>query len=87
MVGEPGQPIPPDQLPDIPKDAVTVTVPHQLIWGSGDTALLPESTEGLEDFCSAGLTRHDIPDTDHWIIHQKPDDVAALIRDFVLAHD
>ena len=87
VVGLPGEPVPTDQLPEIPKEAVTVTVPHQLIWGSGDTALLPESTEGLEDFCALGLTRHEIPGTDHWIIHQKPDEVASLLRNFIAEHD
>lgn len=86
IVGKPGQPLSKDQLRPIPKEHVMVTVPHQLIWGKGDTALLPESTKGLEEFCTAGLTRHEIPDTDHWICHQKPDEVAALIRDFVSQH-
>ena len=86
-VGEPGKALPDNQLPCIPAEAVTVTVPHQLIWGSGDTALLPASTEGLEEYCTAGLTRHEVPDADHWIIHQRPDQVATLIRDFVIAND
>lgn len=86
IVGEPGKPIPKDQLPEIPKDVVTVGVPHQLIWGRNDNALLPEATDGLEAFCSAGLVRHEFDDADHWICHQKPDEVADLIRNFVLEH-
>ena len=55
--------------------------PHLLIWGMGDTALLPESREGLDDLCD-DLTVREIADADHWVIHQKPDEVAAMIRDF-----
>ena len=58
--------------------------PHLLIWGLGDRALLPESRAGLEDLCD-DLTVREFPDADHWIIHQKPDEVAAAIRDFVAA--
>ncbi|MEM7210803.1 MAG: alpha/beta hydrolase [Pseudomonadota bacterium] len=87
VVGEPGAQLPAEQVPEIPKDVVTVGVPHQLIWGNRDNALLPESTEGLELFCTSGLTRHVFEDADHWICHQKPDEVAALIRDFVALHD
>lgn len=86
-VGEPGTPAPPDKLLPLPEDKLQITVPHQLIWGMGDMALLPVSTEGLEAFCQAGLTRHEIADADHWVCHQKPDEVAGLIREFVLSHD
>lgn len=86
VIGAPGQPLPPDQVLELPADKLTVHVPHQLIWGMGDTALLPQSTDGLEELCAAGLIRHIFEDADHWICHQKPDDVAALIRDFVTRH-
>ena len=57
-----------------------IRCPHLLIWGKDDTALLPESTEGLEDF-APNLTRVSIDGADHWLHHQKPDEIAdAILR-------
>lgn len=69
-------------LPDMPPDRLRVRMAHLLIWGAGDTALLPEATEGLEAYCD-DLTRVEIAGADHWIAHQKPDEVAGAIRDWL----
>lgn len=71
-------------VPILPSQKFKVRVPHLLIWGSGDTALLPESTEGLERYCDA-LTRVEIETADHWIAHQKPDEVAQITRGWLSA--
>ena len=57
-------------------------MPHLLIWGENDTALLPEATEGLEAYC-ADLTRVTVPGADHWLHHQQPEKVAQIIRDWL----
>lgn len=75
-LGQAGQRI---EAPDFPTEKFHVAMPHLLIWGENDTALLPESTEGLEAYCS-NLTRVTIKDADHWLSHQKPDKVADIIR-------
>jgi pimeloyl-ACP methyl ester carboxylesterase len=80
QVAKPGEPI--TDLPPLPKDKLMVRCPHLLIWGAGDTALLPQSTEGLEEY-APDLTRVTIPDADHWIAHQKPDEMAAAILDWL----
>ena len=80
IVGEPGVVL--DDLPPLPLDKLHVRCPHLLIWGDGDTALLPETTEGLEEF-AADLTRVDIPGADHWLIHQQPDAVARAVLDWL----
>lgn len=78
QVGQPGQPL--TDLPEFPVDRMQVRCPHLLIWGEGDTALLPEATEGLEEF-TADLTRIEVKDADHWLCHQKPEEVAdAILR-------
>lgn len=76
VVAKPGEPI--TGLPERPPERLKVTCPHLLLWGPADRALLPESTAGLEDF-APDLTRITIPDTDHWLHHQKPDQVAQEI--------
>ncbi|WP_425468356.1 alpha/beta fold hydrolase [Phaeobacter marinintestinus] len=78
-VADPGQPI--TDLPDFPVASFTVHCPHLLIWGENDTALLPETTQGLETY-APDLTRITIPDADHWLLHQTPETVARAILDW-----
>ncbi|MGB3247177.1 MAG: alpha/beta hydrolase [Sulfitobacter sp.] len=76
-VAYPDKPI--TDLREFPAEKLQVRCPHLLIWGADDTALLPETTLGLEDF-AADLTRIEIAGTDHWLHHQKPAEVARAIR-------
>ena len=69
-------------MPDLPLDRLKVHCPHLLIWGERDTALLPEATEDLEAFAPK-LTRLSLPDVDHWLIHQAPDEIARLMLDWL----
>lgn len=78
-VARPSEPL--TDLPELPVEKLQVRCPHLLIWGEGDTALLPETTEGLEEF-APDLTRITIPDADHWLCHQKPTEVARAILDW-----
>lgn len=75
-IADPGHPL--TDLPDFPVDRLRVRCPHLLIWGEGDTALLPVSTDGLETF-APDLTRVVIPGVDHWLCHQNPQAVADAI--------
>lgn len=79
VVARPGQPI--ADLPDLPTDRLHVPQPHLLIWGENDTALLPEATEGLEDY-APHLTRVTIAGADHWLHHQQPGRLARAILDW-----
>ncbi len=82
VVGEPGEAVTRSPLDGIDPAKVFVKPPHQLIWGMEDKALRPSSRAGLANFC-AGLTVHEIADADHWIVHQKPEQVRTLVRAFV----
>lgn len=79
QVADPGKPL--ADPPQLPTERLRVTCPHLLIWGPEDKALLPETTEGLEDF-APNLTRVTIPGADHWLHHQKPQQVAQAILDW-----
>ena len=79
IVADPGAPV---EMPDLPLDRLRVECPHLLIWADGDTALLPVSTEGLEDFAPR-LTRAGVADADHWLLHQRPDEVVRIVRDWL----
>lgn len=80
VVAEPG--VPCTDLPELPVDRLQVRCPHLLLWGPQDKALLPESTLGLEAF-APNLTRVRIDDTDHWLHHQKPQQIANAIINWV----
>lgn len=79
-IAEVGKPI--TDLPEWPAEKLQVRCPHLLVWGVEDTALLPEATAGLEDF-AADLARVEIEGADHWLHHQKPDEVAKVILEWL----
>jgi pimeloyl-ACP methyl ester carboxylesterase len=79
-LAEPGKPI--TGLPEFPREKLMVRCPHLLIWGARDKALLPEATEGLEDF-APDLTRVTLPEADHWLLHQDPEGVARAVREWM----
>ena len=76
-LAKPGEPI--TDLPEFPTDRLMVRCPHLLIWGEQDGALLPEANEGLEDF-APDLTRKNLPDADHWLIHTHADEIAGIVK-------
>lgn len=80
-VAEPGRPIPAEALPAWDADALRITMPHLLLWGMNDTALLPEARAGLPAFCD-DLWVVEYADADHWIAHQKPGELARQIAAF-----
>jgi pimeloyl-ACP methyl ester carboxylesterase len=77
IVADPGKPV--TDLPTMDPARLQVRCPHLLIWGASDTALLPETRKGLEDYAS-DLTVREIEGADHWLHHQKPKEVAQVIR-------
>jgi pimeloyl-ACP methyl ester carboxylesterase len=79
VVAKPGVPV---AMPALALDRLRVRCPHLLIWGVGDTALLAEATQGLEAFVP-DLTRVNVAGADHWVLHQKPQEVARIIRSWM----
>jgi epoxide hydrolase 4 len=60
----------------------TVNVPTLVIWGENDAALLPTLTRGLSEWVPE-LRVEIVPGAGHWVPYERPDEVNALIRDFV----
>jgi pimeloyl-ACP methyl ester carboxylesterase len=58
--------------------------PVLVIWGMKDTALLPGNLDGLDQWV-ARLHVERVPEADHWIVHQCPELVNRLIREFLAA--
>jgi epoxide hydrolase 4 len=73
---------PPDSIPALRAQDFTVRVPTLVIWGESDTALLPPLLDGLEQ-CVPGVRIERIAQGSHWVIHEFPEQVIALIRGFL----
>lgn len=82
LVPKPDEVVDHAPLLEIAAERVTVRMPHLVVWGEADEALRPVCLEGLYDF-AAELTVQRIPDAGHWILHEKPQDVAQAIRAFL----
>jgi len=67
---------------NLPKEMFAVKVPTLVIWGEEDRALLTGNLDGLEEYIE-DLRVKRIPDGTHWVIHEQPELVNSLIRDFI----
>jgi pimeloyl-ACP methyl ester carboxylesterase len=61
-----------------------IRMPHLVIWGMDDPALLPVSRATLADYCD-DLTVREIAGADHWVVHQRTDEVVGHLKDFLAA--
>lgn len=62
--------------------ALTVRVPTLVIWGEADTALGTTLLDGLDEVVTDLRIRR-IADGSHWVIHERPQQVNAAIREFL----
>lgn len=67
---------------ELPEKAMQVKVPHLVIWGERDEALRPICLDGLDQFAQ-DLTIRRVADAGHWILHERPEDVAAAFDAWV----
>lgn len=72
-----------DQVPvlGLPAEAMQVKVPHLVVWGEKDEALRPSCLQGLDRFVE-DLVIERVPDCGHWILHERPERVAAIVADW-----
>jgi len=65
-----------------PTRALMINVPTLIIWGEKDESLLPTLLDGLEEYVpDLRITR--FPDASGQIVHEKPEVVNKLIREFI----
>ncbi len=69
-------------LLDADPDKFRIDMPHLVLWGMQDTALLPVARSGLEEF-AGDLKIVEIDDAGHWINHTHPQFIAKHIREFI----
>ena len=78
----PGEPPGDSFVLSLPGEAMAVRMPHLVVWGDVDEALRPVCLEGLDRY-SPDLTIRKIAGAGHWILHEKPAEVANAIRLFL----
>jgi pimeloyl-ACP methyl ester carboxylesterase len=66
----------------LPREMLTVDVPTLVLWGLGDTALLPELLDGLDDYVPQ-LTVQRLPEATHWLVHEQPQAVITALERFL----
>ncbi len=64
------------------QEKYAISMPHLLLWGNDDTALLYEARTDLPKFC-ANLTVQETENASHWILHERPKWVAENIVRFL----
>jgi len=84
MVPQPGERVDPAEVMKLDPAVLRVRMPHLVIWGMGDRALLPVSRATLADYCD-DLTVREIAGADHWVVHQRTAEVIGHLRDFLSA--
>lgn len=82
IVPDIGAEAPPSKLLELPVEALSVKVPHLVVWGEADEALRPSCLDGLGAFAQH-LTIRRVAGAGHWILHEKPVEVAKAIAEFV----
>ena len=59
-----------------------VRVPTLVVWGMQDRALLPGCLDGLDE-CVPDLRIERLPQASHWVMHEEPETLNRLIREFI----
>lgn len=67
---------------ELPRESLTVNIPTFVLWAMEDIALLPELTDGLEQYIPR-LTLEKVEGANHWVVHERPAFVAARLANFL----
>lgn len=59
-----------------------VSMPHLVVWGQNDTALLPSCRDGIYELAD-DVRVVELEGLDHWLHHQNPEQVAIEIDGFL----
>jgi pimeloyl-ACP methyl ester carboxylesterase len=82
LVPRPGEAVDPAEVMKLDPALLRIRMPHLVIWGMNDQALLPVSRATLADYCD-DLTVREIAGADHWVVHQRTDEVIGHLAAFL----
>jgi pimeloyl-ACP methyl ester carboxylesterase len=66
----------------LPSAQTRVLVPTLVIWGERDRYLVPENLVGLDQYVPNLVVKR-MPNASHWVVHEQPAEINALIREFL----
>ncbi|MEM9733440.1 MAG: alpha/beta hydrolase [Pseudomonadota bacterium] len=70
------------EIDDAMREKYRILMPHLLLWGEKDTALLEDARADIGEFCdNVRLETHH--NASHWILHEDADLVAERVRGFL----
>jgi pimeloyl-ACP methyl ester carboxylesterase len=73
------------QSPPQRLDSMRIQPPVTIIWGKQDQVMLPELAQASVELCDNG-TLHYIDEASHWVQHEAPEAVNALLIDWFQSH-
>jgi pimeloyl-ACP methyl ester carboxylesterase len=82
LVPQPGEAVDPAKVLKLDPAQLRVRMPHLVIWGMDDAALPPSARATLPDYCD-NLTVREVAGADHWVVHQKTDEVIGHLQAFL----
>jgi pimeloyl-ACP methyl ester carboxylesterase len=65
-----------------PIAAGSIRVPVQIVWGKQDPYALPALAEASKTLCADARLTY-LPDATHWVAHDEPERVNAILLDFL----
>ena len=83
VVPKAGEAVDMAKVPRLDPAQLRVRMPHLLIWGMQDRALLPVSRATLQDYCDHPVVVREIEGADHWVVHQRTAEVIGHLREFL----
>lgn len=81
VVPHPGEAVDRSTVPDLDPARLRIRMPHLVIWGMEDKALLPSARAGLDGYCD-DVTVREVADADHWVVHQRTPEVIGHLAEF-----
>jgi pimeloyl-ACP methyl ester carboxylesterase len=81
-VPRPGETVDPAKLLRLEPAQLRIRMPHLVIWGMDDHALLPSARASLGDYCD-DLAVREIAGADHWVVHQRTGEVIGHLKAFL----
>jgi len=69
-----------------PVELPRVTTPVMGVWSSGDLALTERQMTGSKDYVDGPFRYERIDGAAHWMQAERPDEITALLRDFMQEH-
>jgi pimeloyl-ACP methyl ester carboxylesterase len=69
--------------PEVPLELPPVRVPVRYLHAEQDPAFVSEMATGSGEFVDAEYDEQIVAGTTHWMVHERPGEIARLVREWV----